>query len=891
MTTSFLPTLIAGGMLTLTCLGSPTARGAQAPDSLGAGGDRVVHHFDFDERDDGNLEDVPMFWESFRPPGFPKFAQGRFDFEVGHGDSVSFYLSSEGRSVAYQYTGPDTAVQPNTSYFIQGYIRPDNLDYARACLSAHFLDHDGQPIDDIVVRSRLVGGASEEQDWHRVEMYLPPAPSDAHTIGLLAWVLHEVHWNTAERTYRYIPFTDVRGGAWFDDITIQAPPRLDLATSSPGNVLSPGEPHEIRVVLADYLDASLHGTLTIEAADGETVARHAVPVRLARTVEPQTFRVDDLDPGLYLATLHVYSGAHPIVTRSLWFAVLAPFRSASETLARPFGVFVDPRQRTDPDVEFELIDRLRVRSAKVPAWTGLTEELPATQRSGDVDRLLRRLTQNDVSLTGVFVGPPAPIIRKAGAYPRPLPEILTEDPSGWRDHLAAFLAPYASYFHCWQLGADDDSSVIEDDRTNGALRALRAEMLPYVPLPRLTAIAAADLIPADDKLEADRLSLTLGNELRPSCFAEQIDLYRALGYDRLAACIEPLPRREFERLPRLADWARRVILARHAGADTVYVPQPWQVRYTAQGNVVEPQEEYLILRTIADSIGDRTPGGRLRIAPEVEAVAFHGGATSVVVLWDAAAPPEGRRYAVQLGTATEQIDMWGRSMPLEHDERGRQLVTLTSAPAFVPNVERWLVELRQSVTLSPTRVDFGAESHAYAVSLRHSGPRPIALAARLMAPRSWELVPRTFELNLMPESAQEVGLYLRFPHTEPAGEKRITAQITISREEYYLEVPLAFELGLSDVEVWGLPLIRGENLILRHVVTNRSDETLHFRSSAVVPGRERQYQPLTNLAPGDTVSTEYRFNDAAELAGRKVRLILRELNLGSRIHNLELVVP
>jgi hypothetical protein len=334
-----------------------------------------------------------------------------------------------------------------------------------------------------------------------------------------------------------------------------------------------------------------------------------------------------------------------------------------------------------------------------------------------------------------------------------------------------------------------------------------------------------------------------------------------------------------------------VILARHAGADTVYVPQPWQVRYTGQGNVVEPLEEYLILRTIADSIGDCAPGGCLRIAPEVAAVAFHGGATSVVVLWDAAAPPEGRQYAVQLGTATRQIDIWGRSMPLERDERGRQLVTLTSTPVFVPDVERWLIEFRQSVTLLPTRVDFGAESHAYVVSLRHSGPRPMGIAARLEAPRSWELVPRAFELNLMPGRGAEVGLYLRFPHTEPAGEKRITAQITISREEYDLEVPLALELGLSDVEVWGLPFIKGEDLVLRHVVSNRSDETLHFRSSAIVPGRERQYQPLTNLAPGDTVSTEYRFHNAAELAGRKVRLILRELNLGSRIHNLELVVP
>ena len=62
---------------------------------------RIVHRFDFDERAAGNLEDIPKFWERVRRPGFPHYAYGVFDLTVGRPAAPSFYLNSEGRSVAY----------------------------------------------------------------------------------------------------------------------------------------------------------------------------------------------------------------------------------------------------------------------------------------------------------------------------------------------------------------------------------------------------------------------------------------------------------------------------------------------------------------------------------------------------------------------------------------------------------------------------------------------------------------------------------------------------------------------------------------------------------------------------------------------------------------------
>ena len=61
---------------------------AGSPVDVRAGGSReghrrLVHHFDFDEREAGNLENLPKFWAAVRPSGFAHFATGAFDLEIG----------------------------------------------------------------------------------------------------------------------------------------------------------------------------------------------------------------------------------------------------------------------------------------------------------------------------------------------------------------------------------------------------------------------------------------------------------------------------------------------------------------------------------------------------------------------------------------------------------------------------------------------------------------------------------------------------------------------------------------------------------------------------------------------------------------------------------------
>ena len=851
---------------------------------------RVVHHYDFDERAVGNLEEIPKFWVPLRPPGFPHYTSAAFDFEEGRAAPPSFHVSSEGRNVAYHYTGPETRVRINSDYRIEAYIRPDRLHYARACFSAHFLDKHGQPIPRTLVRTRYVGGPEEPPGWTRVELFLSSAPPQAHSIGLIAWVVQEPIRQTATPP-RHVPRVDVFGGAWFDDITIYRLPHAQITSSALGNVLTPDASPALQVVLADLEDDSLEGTLSIFAADGVTVQTQRLEVTVEDDTKPTTINIGHLPPGLYEARLEVTARAGPILTRSLTFARLAPLLGSPDATARSLGVVVDAELHRDLATELNLLQHQALRSAKLPVWYGLEGGASAIGRGRRMDRFYQELIKKRFTLTAVFVEPPAHLARGHGSYLRSLVELLALDTSVWDQHLAAVAVPHASVFRGWQLGADSSEKHPSPEELGVAAGQLRRVLRQYITSPLLGAPRSTASEPPEDKLPVDQITLQLRPEFPTESFSTALVGLRRQGYQPVSAFIASLPSGSYHRLPRLADWTQRIITARHVGFDVVYVPQTWTVRETPQGIVTEPTERYILLRTLADVLGDSMPDRRFAVSSGATCLTFQGENGMIAAMWDEHAPDNAQPHAIQLGRASRQIDLWGQAIPLKRNDLGQQIVQLSAMPILVDHVEPWLVDFRTSMKLKPAHVESGQELVSFALEMAYQDAMPITGHGRLEAPEGWEIRPRNFSFALMQRRTERLMFQARIPHNEPVGRKRILAKVTLDETGYYLEIPLEIEVGLSDVEVFGLALVESQKLLLRQTVTNRSTEVLSFRATANVPGRQRQYRPIANLAPGETQTVEYRFSNPRDLIGRHVQLSLRELNDGPRVHSLELQVP
>lgn len=852
---------------------------------------RVVHHFDFDERNKGNLEDIPKYWEPLRPKGFPHYVTGLFDDLVGHEAPPSFHLKSEARNVVYQYIGPATRVRTNTDYRLVGYVKPDRLTHARACLSAHFLDKNGRPISETLVRSRYIGEEKDKDRWVMVELHLAAAPPEAYTIAIGAWVLQKEIWRSTVPKKWHIPRKDIKGGAWFDDITLFALPRVSIATSSPGNIIPPRGPYDLDVVLADNEDPNLKGRLSILAADGKLVETHAISVVLNDSNEPNHISTEHLSPGLYHAWLEVFDGEALVVSRSLTFARLAPKYHQAKSLARSFGVVIDENSRSTPEAELALLSHHALHSAKIPIWTGIPGKPSTPFERKAIDTLYQALVKRGFSLTAVFVGPPSVVAARDGAYIRPLIELLNGDQGVWIDYLAAVVAPYASVFHWWQIGADRVPPSEEYDELEKAADRLREAMSTYLTRPRLTLPRSTTIEPSGPRLPYQQLTLVLREDVSPMAVSERIKMYKNKGYEQLSAYLEPRPFEDYRRLDRLRDWAIRVLHARHTGVDTVFVPQTWRLRETPRGVITEPDETYLLLRTMADILGDAKPGPSLRMPDNITALSFHDGQRSILALWDPDAPPEGRKVSIQLGQAEYQFDLWGRSSEFKKDDMGRHIVHLSSMPILIPGVERWLIDFRSALVLEPEQVESGFEVVKHDLFIRYQGGVPVSGTITIKVPKDWKASPTQQNFSVLAQRIEKYPLEIRYPHNEPAGKKLVTAHIYIPGVDYHLEVPLTVQLGVKDLQVWGAAVMEGAELILRHVVTNQSKDILSFRGSATVPGRARLYRPIANLKPGDTQIVEYRLRNASKMIGRHVRLMLREVNDGPRIHSLDLIVP
>ncbi|MCH8148817.1 MAG: hypothetical protein IH987_12595, partial [Planctomycetes bacterium] len=576
----------AGMTLLLVVSLCPSARAQRSADRTSSS-DRIVHRFDFDERAMGNLEDVPMYWLPLRLEGFPGFANASFDFEVGATAPPSLYLNCNGRNVAYQYIGPDVPVRANSEYRIEFAVRPHNLRHARACVSAYFVDKQGDLLLHTMARSRYVGGESEPDDWIPLVLTLPAAPREAKSIGLSVWVLQEPQWRKSVPEARHIPRVDVHAGAWVDDIVVRTLPRVELSTSSKGNVLTPGEPQYIRIVLADAEDAGLTGRLSISAADGGLV--QALPLRITvdEFVEPTLVSVDHLVPGYYKAVLEVFAGEAIVTTRQLAFAKLASLPESRRSNARPFGVVVHPQARSDAASELALLRNQLVRSVKLPIWTGLVDDRVTPLQRKETDRMYLELMTEGFAVTGVLFGAPSAIVKRSGPYRRSLIELLSDQPSAWDEHLAVAAAPFASFVRSWQIGADDGPHWVNRKRIGTAVSQLREAMRRFISAPILVLPETTADSPPAERFPVEQISLKIGSEISSAWMGPLLE--QAKGkYANVSAYVEPLPIDRYRRLPRLADWAQRLITARFEGADTVFAPQTWRVRNTSRATVTEP---------------------------------------------------------------------------------------------------------------------------------------------------------------------------------------------------------------------------------------------------------------------------------------------------------------
>jgi hypothetical protein len=468
-------------------------------------------------------------------------------------------------------------------------------------------------------------------------------------------------------------------------------------------------------------------------------------------------------------------------------------------------------------------------------------------------------------------------------------DLLSEDPRGWRPLIAEVWSRYAGLIHVWQIGRDGRGELFLDDRLPAVIPTVRQEMATLMSNPRLATTASALYAPAPGRL-TEYESVALPVSLSPDEIARQGEPFVRGERDRTWFHVEPLDREVYPRVVRLADLARRLAEAHYHEAGGVFMAAPWSVETEPFAARVNPDEDYLIYRTVADVLGGAKPVSRTVINGRAEALVFDRQPGGILFVHDRYAPPEGREHVLMLGEGAEQVDLWGNRTPLPTVE-GRQVVRIGPTPTFIINASTWLIEFRREFRIEPSLVEASFEGDEHVIVFRNTYHEPITGHLRLHVPESWDVRPDRIAFALPPGEVFREPVAIRFPHNVEAGVRALVGEFHIDAiRRYEIMTPAWFEIGLNGIDLDTFVFRTGDRVIVRQSITNRTGQATDFEGYLLVPNRQRLTRLFTNFLPGQSITKDFILDAASDLTGRQVRIGLKELR-GTRVWNRVITVP
>jgi hypothetical protein len=505
---------------------------------------RVLRSFDFEERRLGNAEDLPMNWTKVEGPGLPHYVQARLSTDRARSGEYSFRFDLNGGSLIYRYDIGMLKVQPGAHYRVEGFAQTTALPNARARITTYFADLDERPMTSTIRRSQLYASKAGDSSWGRlwVEISAPAESDDPTTTNRQAAslvveleLLQPELYSASTLGQRALHAQDIRGSAWFDDVTVSQVPKVTMSTDRAGNIFRRSDPLLLRVEVNDRFTDDLAAQLVITDATGRSVYQRsgALDMSAAQTLGPGRKRMSltlpQLRPGWYEAALVMTSQGKLVGRQTLDLVLLADDAPAGVPDPR-FGIVAT-------DLPFEgwsdLPEILSVLSAgrvKLAVWSD-AGDVQQVDSSG-FDRLLEQLAERRIEPTACLVSLPPDVAAKLqrsreglrDADPTAMREqaweqLLNADRGLWQPQLAYMLARHATHLQRWQLGADGSDEFVTRPYMRVVYDRIYSEFAHLVEQPDL-----AMPWPAWYELDG-RLPATVALHVKPEVLPAQVPLY------------------------------------------------------------------------------------------------------------------------------------------------------------------------------------------------------------------------------------------------------------------------------------------------------------------------------------------------------------------------------
>ncbi len=853
---------------------------------------RVLRTIDFEERGLGNVEELPMHWLKVEGHGLPHYVNGRLATDRAHSGDHSFRFDLNGGGVIYRYDTGLIKVRSGAHYSVECVAQTTPLDRARARLTAYMTDLDGHRIESSVTHSELYASANDHPRWHKLKVELSAEDANAAYLVIELGLLQPMHYAPSSLGERTLFTQEIRGSAWFDDVTVSQVPRITMSTDRPGNIFRADDPLRLQVLVNDRFTDDLAAQLRVRDAEGKTVFQQtgALDMSAAEDLGPGRKRMSlalpDLQPGWYEATLLMTSQGQFVGEHSLDLVLLAD--SAPPVIPdKRFGIVAT---HLPFDGWHDLPDILPFLSAgrvKLAVWSdaGDVEQMD----SAAFDHLLERLQELQITPTACLLSLPPTLAKQMNG--EGWLQLLRPRQDQWRAQLSYLIARHANHLDRWQLGEDGTAAFVTDPGMREVYKLVYREFANLIQHPDL-----AMPWPAWYELEGE-MPATVALSVPPSVLPHQLPLYmqdiaRHEGQN-LSLSLELIDREQYGREMQIRDLTQRVVYALAAGANRIDIPLPFNVTRSGDNIERQPQELLMIVRTLVTTLAGTEFRGKVPIGEGVEAFLFDQNGKGILVLWDRGSQGGVKELSLNLGRHPMRMDLWGRVTPLlQTGSRKSAAVNLAfgTMPIILLDIDGNMAQLRASVALDRPLLESSFQPHSRRVRFTNPYRNAIAGTMKLRAPSGWVLNPPTFMFSLNPGETFDREITIEFPYNSFAGAKTIDAEFILQGEENNaFTVPIALKLGLSDVGMQTIALRDGNDVVVQQMITNYGDRPIDYTAFAIFPGQARQERLVTGLGPGRTTIKRYRFSNVQFPPDARVRSGVKEL-IGTRILNEEIAI-
>jgi len=859
-------------------------------------GQKVMQTFDFEERQ-VNYLDLPMFWTKVVGlEGFPHYSTGKLDTEHRRSGRYSFKLIPDGGSVAFEYDKRRILIKVGSDFQINGYVHLEQARTCRAQLVCALTDRRGKIIPGSEHYSELIGPKDLGPDgWALLEVYVPGNFSEAQHMTMKVQLLQERQWNQNALATSGILRSDVKAVAWFDDITIYQLPRVILRTENSGNVFPGSETAVLQVELNGVSSLDYRGHLTVRNAADNIVHDEAwVLSGVEGTTRIKNIQLPRLLAGLYRAQLDIIAAGALIAKRHLTFLKLARLTGEITGSGKGFGLILLENQHADWDTIATLSHHTNAKLLKLPVWRRRPDIPGAILTEKNFDRKLMELQQSNIEPVATFSEVPNELAMKMTFGNRSLLDILSLDAKVWRPQVAHVLAQYANQIPFWQIGADNLSEDQSwDPRIRPVVDKMQKEFDKLVRNIILT-------VPLNSMFQINRSQVGTGHValfIPAAVSVNQIPAYledsRHRGLENIWVTIETLDPQQYSRELRLIDFAKRIAFAKKGLAQAVFIKPPWSHHEYNARLVTEPDEYFLIFRTLSDHLGSAKYIGQFELAPDIHAIIFESHGTGSIFAWNDNYNPQDDtqkpNVELFLGENCHEVDLFGNAEKLPINN-GRTQLHITSRPIIITGINSRIAYLRANLKLNPAVLEASIARENLMLEFVNPFGSPVSGRLRFVlnhpGKKNWIVDPSSFGFFLNPYETFRRPLTLKLPRNELAGKKELDVHIIIDADRSYsIKSVVPFEIRLTEVDVSIFARrLNDSDMLIQLVVTNLSASELNLRSFVDLPDSDRLERVISNFQPGMTVTKSFFVPEATQWLGKYLRIGLYDPKGTKRIN-------